>query len=268
MGLEVRMQIRNNKVETAVFPTGNTNRIPGVPAGMGKSVASTGEVRSIAREMGISDSDINGDLILAVRAGIGNQEYWLEKEYKGMSGVQRMAQEGRSTLTRMDQTIQETVKDIDDKKSLGRDLVQNLGNALSELRKNFTTLSDWERMYTNSTEEVREDSSLTRLRQSVSAANSILRQVSNNSKKDQEYSRAITGLSSAMSSLSSVRTSKDRKDISSKIMDAYNKLSRDTERVNSIYLSQDSKRLNEIVKAMQIMGRTLGFKFSRVRLSF
>lgn len=269
MGLSVQMTMRNNSVEVGVFPTGNTV-IKGVPRGMGKQVSTTGDVRKIARDSNVSDSDVNGELILAVRNPVGNREYWLSKEYRGMSGVQKMAQEGRSVLSRMSQAVNDTVKDIDAAERAGKQAADALTSASSELKKHFKVLNEWEKfasMYTNSQPEARDDLKLTQVRSSISTANALIRTASNAIRGVPEY-RSISDLNSIQSSLSSLRSESDKKKVGTQLVQIQKRIQIDADTATRISAQQDQKKLQETRRAMDIAGKAMGFKFSEVRLTF
>lgn len=270
MGLSVQMTMRNNSVEVAVFPTGNTV-ISGIPRGMGKSVATTGDVRKIARDSGVSDSDVNGEIILAFKTNLLNREYWLSKEYKGMSGVQKMAQEGRSILSTMSKVVSDTVKDIDDTVNAGTKAESALNSASSELKKHFRVLDEWEKYassYSASQEnEAKDDLKLTQVRASISTANAFIRTAMNSIRGFQEY-RSVSNLGQIQSSLTALRSEKDKKKLGTQLVQIQKQIQSDTNAVMTISIQQDRKRLQETKRAMEIAGRAAGFKFSEVRLTF
>lgn len=269
MGLSVQMTMRNNSVEVGVFPTGNTT-ISGVPRGMGKQVSTTGDVRKIAKDSNVSDSDVTGELILAIRNPVGNREYWLSKEYRGMSGVQKMAQEGRSVLSRISQAVNDTVKDVDAAERAGQQASEALYSASNELRKHFKVLDEWERYasgYTNSQEEARDDLRLTQVRSSISTANAFVRTAANSIRGLPEY-RSISNLDSIQRSLSSIRNENDKKKVGTQLVQIQERIQDAANSARSISLQQDRTKMQETRKAMDTAGRAAGFKFSEVRLTF
>lgn len=269
MGLSVQMTMRNNSVEVGVFPTGNTV-ISGIPRGMGKQVSTTGDVQKIARDSNVSDSDVNGELILAVKNPVGNREYWLSKEYKGMSGVRKMAQEGRTILSQMSQAINETVKDLDNAEKAGRDAGSALTSASNELKKHFKTLDEWERyasMYTNSEAEAKSDLKLTQVRSSISTTTAFVRTAANAIRGMREYS-SISDLNSIQSSLSSLRNESDKKKLGTQLVQIQKKIQSDADKALRISSEQDSKKLQQTRSSMMTVGKAMGFKFSDSRLTF
>lgn len=81
-------------------------------------VKTTGEVRKIVEEGGIKDNEIEGtlDIVLPPIQGSGamadyNSSYKFKKDYSGMSGITRMAQEGRRAYDSLRSLMQDMAKD-------------------------------------------------------------------------------------------------------------------------------------------------------------
>lgn len=265
MGLLVSMVMEGNDVTVAVQSTGNTGNIPGVPQGMAKQVRSTGEVRTIANQLNVRDSDISGQLTLTFRGTqFKGRSYRITKSYSGMSGVTRMAQEGRSSLTRVSSAVSEEIRDADNDYKASKQAEDYMNSALEELNSNMKKVSDydlWESRYSGrDVDTVKESLTLSQAKKSLKTSESFIRRAESLIRSSEKVSRAVQGVSQVLSSISSAKSSRDISTLSDSIKTIHT-------RVRQIYntLVSTSVRLantkdSRVVSALRRAAEGSGFR--------